>query len=521
VLLATGCTAAPAPPPGPAPTSASPYRPGADGIGDAYFPLDGNGGYDVAHYDLELAYEPETGELAGRATITAAATQPLSRFDLDLDGLLVTGVTVDGAEASFTTETFDVDTATGQPLDDGDADSADADIDPGADPADNEADAADDDTGAEPADPARTELVITPSTGIDDGATFTTVVDYGGVPVTIDDASGFGGVIRTDDGAVIVGQPRVAATWFPVNDHPSDKATYRILMSVPEGLQAIGNGRLTARTTVDGRTEWEWTADSPMASYLATATIGRFDIATFSADGVDYWNAVAPDLYDEPAEEGPAGASYGDLADAAFARGPEVTAFLAERFGPYPFTESGGIAVNLDQLDYALENQTRPIYGPWVFASPDGISTVVHELAHQWFGDSVSIARWQDIWLNEGFATYAEWLWSEAQGGQSADDLYAFFDARPAGDAFWSVEIGDPGPSALFGDAVYNRGAMALHALRAELGDELFFDTIRAWADDNAYGSVTTEQFIAFVEEAAGRDLDAFFDAWLFTAAKP
>ncbi len=510
VAVLAGCTGmSPDPTPTPTATPESRYQPGAAGIGDPYYPLDGNGGYDVEHYDLELAYEPETGELAGRAVISGTATQDLSRFDLDLDGLMVTRVTVDDVDTEFTTETFEISAATGQPVDQEAGDE-------GAAPGDDDAG----DDREELAQPGRTELIVTPATGIDDGSAFTVAVEYGGVPATIDDTFGYGGVVRTADGAVIVGQPRVAATWFPANDHPADKATFRIRMSVPEGLQAISNGRLVGAVTEDGRTDWEWVMEKPMATYLATATVGDFAVSTLSQDGIDYWNAVGSGLYDEVAVEA-TGQSYGDLADLAFARGPEITAFLTSRFGPYPFTESGGIAVNLDDLDYALENQTRPIYGPWVFEGPEGLSTVVHELAHQWFGDSLSIAAWSDIWLNESFATYAEWLWSEDEGGQTAQQIFDFLDDQPATDPFWTLEIGDPGPARVFDEAVYNRGAMTLHALRQKLGDEVFFPAVQSWAAENAYGTVSTDDFIAHMEEASGSDLGDFFDTWLFTGSKP
>jgi aminopeptidase N len=211
----------------------------------------------------------------------------------------------------------------------------------------------------------------------------------------------------------------------------------------------------------------------------------------------------------------------GEIAQASLARQPEIIDFLSELFGPYPFSAAGGIVDDAD-LGFALENQTRPIYSKVFFTDPvSGDEVVVHELAHQWIGDHLALEEWQHIWLNEGFATYAEWLWSEREGRATAQQ---FFDDRatiPADDPFWSVTIGDPGPDALFDIAVYNRGAMTLHALRLEVGDDDFFEILRRWTRSQAGGNVTTDEFIRLAERVSGQDLDAFFRAWLFTPARP
>nr|WP_229715832.1 M1 family metallopeptidase [Mangrovihabitans endophyticus] len=426
-------------------------RPGAAGAGDPYFPTYGNGGYDVRGYDLDLRYDPAAGRLTGTATITAVATQGLSRFNLDLAHLTVTRVTVDGTTARARQE--------------------------------------------------GRELVVTPGTGIADGDRFIVVVAYGGTPAPIDNEFlGKGGWTRTGDGAFAVGEPESASTWFPVNDHPSDKATLRLAMTVPEGLQAIGNGIPGERTTAGGWTTWRWTESSPMASYLATVVIGKYRIRSGTLHGKPMVTAVPETL----PQDGPAARSI--------ARTGEIADFLTGRFGRYPFDAYGGVVIDDDRIDYALETQTRPVYGDTFFGRGPNSTVVAHELAHQWFGDSVSVERWRDIWLNEGFATYAEWLWDEHEGTrtvqQSFDAAYERMD--------WSIPTDDPGVPHLFGQAVYQRGAMALHALRRTIGDRAFFGLLRSWPARHRDGNVTTAQFVTAAERAAGgRDLSGLFDAWL------
>jgi aminopeptidase N len=209
--------------------------------------------------------------------------------------------------------------------------------------------------------------------------------------------------------------------------------------------------------------------------------------------------------------------------DASFARHGEVLDFLADTFGPYPFAASGGIVDQDPGLGFALENQTRPIYSTVFFDSPEGnVGVVVHELAHQWYGDSLAVEEWKHIWLNEGFATYAEWLWSEHTGEATAQENFDFFYSLiPADDPFWDVVIGDPGRDNMFDFAVYARGAMTLHQLRLAVGDEDFSTILKIWASAQKDGNVTTDEFISLSESISGQQLDALFETWLFTAEKP
>jgi aminopeptidase N len=296
-------------------------------------------------------------------------------------------------------------------------------------------------------------------------------------------------------------------------------------VTVPAGLEAISNGRLVGRRTHGHRATWVWDAPDPMAPYLATATIGQFDLRSYrTAQGLRMYDAVDPDLYDEPVDpQDPASPTFGEIADGSLARQGEILSFLSGQFGPYPFSTGGGIVDDAPDLFFALEVQTRSIYPGSSFSDPvDGDLLVVHENAHQWFGDSVALAEWKHMWLNEGFATYAEWLWGEREGLGTTREVFDFFyNDIPADDPFWDVVIGDPGIPFLFNDAVYVRGAMTLQALRNGVGDRDFFRILRAWAAKRAAGNGTTGQFIALAERISGEQLDNLFDVWLFTAGKP
>jgi aminopeptidase N len=242
------------------------------------------------------------------------------------------------------------------------------------------------------------------------------------------------------------------------------------------------------------------------------AAIGTFDVTSYRRDGITFVDAIDPALPPE---------TYARAAK-SFAREPEILRFLSGYFGPYPFGAAGGVVDADGEWDYALETQSRPIYTPQDFGTQeDGDSVVVHELAHQWYGDSVAVNRWQDIWLNEGFASYAEWLWSEHEGLDTAQQIFERRYATPATSSLWKAKVADPGASNLFIGAVYNRGAMTLHALRLAVGDKAFFRILRSWAQLHRDGNGTTAEFVALAERTSGRRLGALFTAWLYTTSKP
>jgi aminopeptidase N len=430
------------------------FTAGSPGLGDPFFPLAGNGGYDVSNYSLTLDSTPSTNTLVGTAVITARATQNLSRFDLDLRGFTITQLLVNGAAATYSRD--------GQ------------------------------------------ELVITPSAGLVQGKTFTVTVGYSGTPTIVTDPDGsIEGWVPTDDGAVVVGEPQGSPGWYPVNDNPRDKATFDFRVTVPAGLTVMANGVLVSQSTAAGKTTWVWRESDPMSPYLATVTNGRFDLTQSRlANGTPVYIAVDPQL------------AKGQV----LSKLPAVVDFYSSIYGPYPFTAVGAIVDSAKVLGYSLETQTKPVF-PYV----PNEATLAHELSHQWFGDSVTLTVWPDIWLHEGFATWSEWIWSEHEGNKTAAQWFKeLYNTNPKDTRFWTPPPGDPGSAPfLFDGTIYYRGGMTLEALREKVGDFAFFRILRDWATQNRYGSVTTAQFIALAEADSGMDLGHFFDVWLYQPDKP
>jgi len=440
---------------------------GTDGVGDVLFPQAGNGGYDVRHYHLDLSWEPATGKLTGSELILATATQSLSRFNLDFRALAVDKIRVNGSSAAIARN--------GQ------------------------------------------ELTVTPARPLRDRVPFVVQIEYSGVPETAIDPDGaLDGWIPTNDdgtkptgpgsdGVFVAGEPQGAPTWFAANDTPTDKATYDISMTVPDGLTAIGNGALVSQRSRGGTTTFSWVERYPMAPYLATMTIGRFAVTQGrTPKGLPTYIAVDPTLQGGPNDPAPVLAKIPDMVD-----------YLTNRYGRYPFENIGAIVDNARFVGYALETQTKPVYD-----RPPRESTVVHEIAHQWFGNSVTLASWQDIWLNEGFATWSEWIWEEEQGGVTAQQQFDNLYADPDGP--WGVSVVDfTDPADLFGAQGYDRGAMTLQALRGKIGVDKFDRLLRTWYKTYRNSNATTEEFVALSEKISGQQLDEFFDVWLHNPDKP
>ena len=426
--------------------------PGSPNSGDSLFPHQGNGGYDVEHYGIALTWRP-SGHVTARTAVRARAAKSLSAFNLDLDGLRVRSVAVDGRAATFRR--------------------------------------------------SGTELTVIPAVPVRDGSRFTTVIRYGGTPHYLLDPDGSkDGWIATSDGATVLSEPIGAMTWFPDNDTLRDKATYTISATAPRGLTVESNGHLRSRVVHGTTATWTWHESHPMATYLATVSIGTYRIVRGrTANGVPVVSYLDPSL---------GGRS-------AALRVPKVLSYWQRLFGPYPFS-SAGIVVDDVPVDYALEVQTRPVFD----FVPD-TATLVHELAHQWYGDSVTPRDWSDIWLNEGFATYAEQLWqARSDPGYPHRVFMRLYREHGRSDPFWDIPVTRPGdPADLFGDAVYTRGAMALQALRMRIGSHDFFRLLKRWPAVHAYGNATTAELESLAERVSGRGLRHLFHVWLEVGGKP
>lgn len=420
---------------------------------DPYVPTHGDDGYKVESYELDLDYRVSSNRLSGKATITAVATQALSRVSFDLVGLRVAKVLVNGRRAARYAH-------------------------------------------------RNGKLHVSPSPAIPDGGEFVVDVQYSGNPAPMDSPWGELGWEELTEGVIVASQPSGAATWFPCNDRPGDKARYRITITTDSPYHVVANGRLVSRRTKASRTSWVFDQAAPMATYLATVQIGRYDVLELATSPVTI-RAVLP---------------ASQLRDfrSDFGRQQDMMRLFIKLFGPYPF---GGytVVVTDDPLEIPLEAQGISVFGSNHVDGKRGAERLVaHELAHQWFGNSLTPSRWQDIWLNEGFACYSEWLWSEESGGLTASQQVSKAHSRLRG-LEQDLLLSDPGPELMFDDRLYKRGAITLHVLRLHLGDEAFFELLRTWTRTHRHGSVTTEDFTTLAAQFAP-DADAvqeLFAAWL------
>lgn len=431
--------------------------PAAPDNGERYLPTSGNAGYEVSHYALELDYRVANNRLAGTATITATATADLSRFSLDFAGLVTSRVSVNGVAAKKVVETM-------------------------------------------------RKLAITPVALIPAGSVFTIMIRYGGAPAPVMSLWGEVGWEELEDGVIVASQPCGAMTFYPCNDRPGNKATYSFKITAESTHHVLANGRLVSRVQRASRTTWTYVTDEPVASYLVSIQIGRYREIALSRDPVPQFALL------------PASLTANALRD--FADQPLMFALFERRFGPYPFTQYT-VVVTDDELEIPLEAHGFSAFGRNHIDGQGGSERLIaHELAHSWFGNSLTAASWQDIWLHEGFACYAEWLWSEESGGPTAaacvKQYWRKLNALPQ-----DLVLGDPGPALMFDDRVYKRGAVFLHVLRLELGDERFFALLRSWAAENRFGSVTTARFQAAAQAHSMRPLTALFDSWLYSARLP
>jgi len=427
-----------------------------DGAGDPLFPDLGNPGVDVTHYDITLAYDPMQDTLVGSVDMAITLTSDRSAITLDSLGPESVSVTVDGLSV--------------------------------------------------PSQLDGPELRIPFTTQRRRGEELSVEVKYSLRPQAITGPDGLSaGWFNTDAGSWVLNEPAGARTWLPCNDHPSDKATYRFAITVPDGLTAVANGTLDGRRSVADATEWVWQQRDPMATYLILLITGDYELIEGTGPGgLPLLSAV------------PTGTA--DLMEPYLASTPPMIEFFEQHFGRYPL-DGYGLAITDSFGGLAMETQGRSMFSGEDFPGPlggDQQAFLSHELAHQWFGDAVTPARWQDIWLNESFATYGEWMWMEEAGFETvqaaADRALA---GRPPG------STADPGRYDLFGYNSYPGGAVVLHALRRTIGDGSFFELLQRWVADNSGTSRTTQDFTALAEAVTGRSLTAFFDEWLFAVQPP
>jgi aminopeptidase N len=426
---------------------------------DDYLPKNGNFGYRVSRYELDLEYKVASNRLSGSATITAVTLTELQQFTLDLsNALTVSKVLVNGKRpAHFSCR------------------------------------------GA--------KLRIRLTSKLAAGAALSIVVRYGGSPRPFRSLWGDVGFEELTEGALVAGQPNGAASWFPCDDHPSAKAAYRIQISTESPYRVVANGRLVSRRRRAAQNVWTYEQPEPTSTYLVTLQIGRYEMTRLTKTPVQMQAALPGRLRDE--------------FEHSFARQPQMMELFVGLFGPYPLANGYTVVVTDDPLEIPLEAQGISIFGA---NHCDGTRAnerlIAHELAHQWFGNSVTARRWRDIWLHEGFACYAEWLWSEHSGGPSADELAHHHHAQLRHNP-QDLLLADPGPRDMFDDRVYKRGALTLHALRGRLGDERFFALLKDWTTRHRHSTVVTDDFTGLAASYSSESLRPLWSAWLFSTQVP
>jgi aminopeptidase N len=428
---------------------------------DPYMLGHGTNAYRVSRYELDLDYKLSTNRLSGRAVLHAVTQYATAALVLDLAGLRATKIQLSGRRVRKFSQRAE-------------------------------------------------QLVIVPEAALPAGEHFTLDIRYEGYPAPRRGLWGEVGWEELTDGVLVAGQPNGAASWFPCNDHPRDKASYRISVTTDANYRAVCNGALISHTSRASRETWVYEQAEPMATYLATVQIGRYEFLALAGPSLD---GHVPQFAAVPA-------MLADSARQGLARQREMMLTFANCFGPYPFPEYT-VVVTEDELEIPLEAQTLSIFGrnhleqDW-----ESQRLIAHELAHQWFGNSLTAASWADIWLHEGFACYAEWIWSEEAGVLPVAQRAAAAWRKLAA-ARQDITVGDPGPELMFDDRVYKRGALALHALRLRCGDLAFFALLQDWTSANRHSSVSTAGFILAADRTTGLDSEALLHPWLHETALP
>lgn len=426
---------------------------------DSYTGVDFNLGFEVTHYDLDLTYRVEPNLLQGEAVLHIRALEALDKLTVDLGGAMVARRIT--AKHAPRVAKFRL-------------------------------------SGG--------KLRLNFAETIAEGQEFELCIRYGGAPRPLRTPWGDIGWEETESGSLVASQPNGAPSWFPCDDTPSAKATYDIRITADDPFVVISNGKLVSRRRAGGSmTRWHYRVKHPMATYLATVQVGEYiDIPL--GPNVRAW---APARLKQVVLE-------------EFAQQQEMVDFYSALFGHYPFADYQ-VVITDDELEIPLEAQGMSIFGSNHVKGDHAFERLIaHELSHQWFGNSVGLSEWKDIWLNEGFACYCEWLWFEHAHGrpahESARSHYQVL-ARKKQD----ILLSDPGTHDMFDDRVYKRGALTVHALRRLLGDELFFLTVREYLSAAQHSTVTPDDLISRLRAVAvdPSAVDALLDEWLNQEALP
>ncbi|WP_297009393.1 M1 family metallopeptidase [uncultured Corynebacterium sp.] len=444
-----------------------------------YLPHSGDLRFSVSHTRLELDYTPRTNRLEGRAEFAVRVLAKTRDLRFDLVGLRAVKVRVDGRVHKQV---------------------------------------------------KRGEHALHVRFGSDlrPGAELTVVIDYAGRPAPRPSLWGEVGWEELTDGALVASQPCGAPTWFPCNDRVDDRGTYDIEFTCDRDFFVAVTGVPGRVTSAGGRLTWRFASHVPTATYLLAAHVGEYSEYAFrpttvgdvvvgavragaravtgrAPRGVGSARLIAP-----PARSGPV--------REAFAPVPDMVAAFGDWFGDYPQEDLTVVVVDED-LEIPLEAQGMASFG-LNHCDESEQRLIAHELAHQWFGNSVGLARWEDIWLNEGFACFAEWVWSQESGGPSIAECADSHHAQLAG-LPQDLRLLDPGAADMFDDRVYKRGALLLETLRRTLGDETFRDLLRTWADTRRHCLTTTAEFTALADSVSPEPLGEIWRAWLHGTPLP
>ncbi|MGO0575964.1 M1 family metallopeptidase [Ornithinimicrobium panacihumi] len=419
---------------------------------DPYVLGHGDLSFDVLHHDLTLTYSVPSNRLEGEAVLRCRALEDLTDLRLDL-ALKPLKIFVAGRPA----KKFKV--------------------------SDN-------------------KLVITLPQQVAAGEEVEVKVAYVGNPKPLRkrglDAAGWE---ELEDGVIVASQPHGAPSWFPCNDRPSSRSTYEVRLTTAADYHVEFSGEPVSDRRRGATRSWVFRQEEPIPAYLATLQIGRYEVIT-QKSSVPIRVVAPADLK-----------RNGGFA-ASFGRQPEMMDFFVKVFGTYPFASYTAVITD-DDLEIPLESASLSTFGRnFASADWDAVRLVAHELSHQWFGNAVTGEQWRHIWLHEGFACYAEWLWSQECGDLTTQERAAHHHAVLA-EEDQPAPLADPGVANMFDDWVYKRGALTLHALRVEVGDELFFEILRTWVKTQRGRSVTTAQFVEHCAEVAGRDLADVLTPWL------